>query len=134
MFWIPLGLLAASLTIFQTRKLVGVEGGLMGLALPLVFSASALWLLGIFFVTNDMLALAQASREAVQNFDAANTRLNTGLLALFGLGIGFAGAGRAAGLVVVAMSDPDEPAPAMFLPIFAALVGGAMVLLAYSRI
>jgi len=31
--------------------------------------------------------------------------------------------------VVVAMSDPDEPVPAIFLPILAALVGGAMVML-----
>jgi len=44
--------------------------------------------------------------------------------------MGFAGAGQ----VLVAMSDPDEPAPAMFLPILAALGGGAQVLLAHSRL
>jgi hypothetical protein len=130
--WIPLGLLAASLVLAETRKLTGAQGGWMGLALPLVFAGSALWLLGHLFVTVDMLAAAEAARDALLEFDATHASLITAILAVLGLGLGFAGGGRTAGLV--ALADPDEPMPSLFLPVLTALVGFALVMTAYFRL
>jgi len=130
--WIPLGLLAASLVLAETRKLTGAQGGWMGLVLPLVFAGSALWLLGQLFLTVDMLTAAEAARDALIAFDAEHARLNTAVLAVLGLGLGFAGGGRTAGLV--ALADPDEPMPSLFIPVLTALVGFALVMTAYFRI
>ncbi|UPY37178.1 hypothetical protein [Sediminicoccus sp. KRV36] len=132
MIWLPLGLMAATLTLAETRRLTGAQGGWMGLALPLVFSAAALWLLGWLFVSVDMLALAKDSKAALLAFDAMHYRLNTAILALLGLGLGFSGAARSAGLV--ALADPDEPAPSLFLPVLTAVLGGVLVLVAFSRL
>lgn len=132
MIWLPLGLLAASFTLAEARKLSGTEGGWLGLALPLVFAGSALWLLGLLFVSVDLLALAADTKARLVAFDASQTRLNTAVLAVLGLGMGFAGAGRAAG--IIALEDPDAPMRSPFLPILMALVGGALVLVAYSRL
>lgn len=130
--WIPLGLLAASFVLAETRRLTGQQGGFMSIALPLVFAGSALWLLGQLFLTVDMLAAAEAARDGLLAFDAEHTRLNTAIMAVLGLGLGFAGGGRAAGLV--ALADPDEPMPSLFIPVFTALVGFALVMTAYFRI
>jgi hypothetical protein len=130
--WIPLGLLAASLVLAETRRLTGQQGGFMSLVLPLVFAGSALWLLGQLFMTVDMLATAEATRDALIAFNAEHARLITAIMAVLGLGLGFAGGGRTAGLV--ALADPDEPMPSLFLPVLTALVGFALVMTAYSRI
>lgn len=130
--WIPLGLLAASLVLAETRKLTGQQGGWMGLTLPLVFAGSALWLLGHLFVTVDMLAMAEAARDALLAFDATHASLNTAVLGLLGLGLGFAGGGRTAGLV--ALADPDEPMPSLFIPVLTSLAGFALVMTSYLRI
>ncbi len=131
-FWIPLGLLAASLVLAETRKLTGAQGGLMGLVLPLVFAGSLLWLLGLLFVTVDMLAAAEAARDALIEFNATHASLITAIMAVLGLGLGFAGSGRSAGLI--ALADPDEPMPSLFIPVFTALVGFALVMTAYFRL
>lgn len=131
-FWIPLGLLAASLVLAETRKLTGAQGGWMGLALPLVFAGSALWLLGLLFMSVDMLAAAEAARDALIEFNATHASLITAIMAVLGLGLGFAGGGRTAGLV--ALADPDEPMPSLFIPVFTALVGFALVMTAYFRL
>lgn len=130
--WIPLGLLAASLVLAETRRLTGQQGGFMSLVLPLVFAGSALWLLGQLFMTVDMLATAEATRDALIAFNAEHARLITAIMAVLGLGLGFAGGGRTAGLV--ALADPDEPMPSLFLPVLTALVGFALVMTAYSRL
>ena len=130
--WIPLGLLAASLILAETRKLTGAQGGWMGLALPLVFAGSALWLLGQLFMTVDMLAAAEAARDSLIEFNATHASLITAIMAVLGLGLGFAGGGRTAGLV--ALADPDEPMPSLFIPVFTALVGFALVMTAYFRL
>ncbi|MBX9752237.1 MAG: hypothetical protein K5Q68_21795 [Roseococcus sp.] len=130
--WLPFGLLAATLIIAEARKLTGAEGGWMGLALPLVFSASALWLLGLLFISVDLLAWAADTRQAFIAFDAEHMALNTAILAVLGFALGFGGAGRAAGLVAV--PDPEAPMPSLFLPVFAALLGAVMVALAYTRL
>lgn len=130
--WLPLGLLAATLTIAEARKLTGAQGGWMGLALPLVFSASALWLLGMLFISVDLLAWAGETKQALIAFDAEHMALNTAILAVFGFALGFGGAGRAAGLI--AMPDPDAPMPSLFLPVLASLLGAVLVALAYMRL
>jgi hypothetical protein len=130
--WIPLGLLAASLILAETRKLTGRQGGFMGIALPLVFAGSALWLLGHLFMTVDMLAAAKSARDALIEFDAAHASLNTAILAVLGFGLGFSGGGRTAGMV--ALADPDGPMPNIFLPVLTSLVGFALVVVAYSRV
>jgi len=130
--WLPLGLLAVTLILAEARKLTGAQGGLMGLALPLVFSASALWLLGLLFVSVDLLALAAEIKQALIAFDTENSRLNTAVMAGLGLTLGFSGAGRAAGMV--ALAHPDEPMPSLFLPVLSALAGVALVALAYARL
>lgn len=130
--WIPLGLLAASFVLAETRKLSGKQGGIMGIALPLIFSGSALWLLGHLFMTVDMLAAAEGARDALLAFDAEHARLNTAVMAVLGLGLAFSGGGRTAGLV--ALADPDEPMPSLVLPVLTALVGFALVMTAYFRI
>lgn len=132
MIWLPLGLLVATLLLAEARKLSRAEGGWMGLALPLVFSASALWLLGLLFLSVDLLALAGETQEGLRAFDAAHATLNTAILAALGLLLGFRGAGRAAGLV--ALADPAQPLPSLFLPVLTALVGAFLVALAYSRL
>jgi hypothetical protein len=130
--WLPLGLLAATLIIAEARKLSGAQGGFMGLALPLVFSASALWLLGMLFLSVDMLAWAAETKEAIIAFDAENATLNTSIMAVLGFALGFGGAGRAAGMI--ALEDPDAPMQSPFLPILAALVGAVLVAVAYTRL
>lgn len=130
--WLPLGLVAATLIIAEARKLTGAQGGWMGLALPLVFSASALWLLGMLFLSVDMLAWAGETRQALLAFDAENATLNTTIMAVLGFALGFGGAGRAAGMI--ALEDPDAPMQSPFLPILAALVGAALVAVAYVRL
>lgn len=130
--WLPLGLLAATLIIAEARKLTGAEGGWMGLALPLVFSASALWLLGMLFLSVDLLAWAGETKAALVAFDAENMALNTTILAVFGFALGFGGAGRAAGMV--ALADPDAPMPSLFLPVLAALLGAVLIATAYARL
>lgn len=130
--WLPLGLLAATLVIAEARKLTGAEGGLMGLALPLIFSASALWLLGQLFLSVDMLAWADETKQALLAFDAENATLNTSIMAALGLALGFGGAGRAAGMI--ALEDPDAPMQSPFLPILAALLGAVLVAVAYARL
>ncbi len=130
--WIPLGLLAASLVLAETRKLTGQQGGVMSIVLPLVFSASVLWLLGHLFMTVDMLAAAEAARDALIAYNAEHASLITVAMALLGLGLGFAGGGRSAGLI--ALADPDEPMPSLFIPVLTALVGFALVMTAYFRL
>lgn len=130
--WLPLGLLAVTLILAEARKLSGAQGGWMGLALPLVFSASALWLLGMLFLSVDMLAVAAEAKQAILAFDAENTALNTAILAGLGFVLGFGGAGRAAGMI--ALEDPDAPMQSPFLPILAALVGAVLVAVAYARL
>jgi hypothetical protein len=130
--WLPLGLLAATLIIAEARKLTGAQGGFMGLALPLIFSASALWLLGMLFLSVDMLAWAAETKQAIIAFDAENATLNTGIMAVLGFALGFGGAGRAAGMI--ALEDPDAPMQSPFLPILAALVGAVLVAVAYTRL
>ncbi len=130
--WLPLGLVAATLIIAEARKLTGAQGGFMGLALPLIFSASALWLLGMLFLSVDMLAWAAETKQAILAFDAENATLNTGIMAVLGFALGFGGAGRAAGMM--ALEDPDAPMQSPFLPILAALVGAVLVAVAYTRL
>ncbi len=130
--WLPLGLLAVTLILAEARNLSGAQGGWMGLALPLVFSASALWLLGMLFVTVDLLALAAEAKQALIAFDAGNAKLNTAIMAGLGLALGFSGAGRAAGMV--ALADPAEPMRSPFLPVLRAVVGAALVAVAYARL
>lgn len=132
MLWLPLGLLILSLILAEARKLSGKQGGWMGIALPLMFSASALWLLAAFFLSTDMLALANDTKAALGAFDAGHRGLNTVVLAAFGLVLGFAGAGRAAGRV--ALTTPEQPLPSLFPPVLAALAGAALVFAAYSRL
>jgi hypothetical protein len=130
--WLPLGLVAATLIIAEARKLTGAQGGWTGLALPLIFSASALWLLGMLFLSVDMLALAAETKQAVLAFDAENKTLNTTIMAVLGFALGFGGAGRAAGMI--ALEDPDAPMQSPFLPILAAVVGAVLVAVAYIRL
>jgi len=130
--WLPLGLVAVTLIIAEARKLTGAEGGFMGLALPLVFSASALWLLGMLFASVDMLAWADDTKQALIAFDAEHATLNTSIIAVLGLALGFGGAGRAAGMI--ALEDPDAPMQSPFLPSLAALVGAVLVAVAYARL
>lgn len=130
--WLPLGLLAATLVIAEARKLTGAEGGVMGLALPLVFSASALWLLGQLFLSVDLLAWAGETRQALLAFDAEHASLNTAIFAVLGLALGFGGAGRAAGMI--ALEDPDAPMQSPVPAILTAALGAALVALAYIRI
>lgn len=132
MTWLPLGLLTLSLVLAEARKLSGKQGGWMGIALPLVFSASALWLLVSFFLSTDMLALASETKASLRAFDAEHRTLNTVILAALGLCLGFAGAGRAAGRVALAM--PEQPLPKLFLPVLTALFGLALLAVAYSRL
>ncbi|MBS7790141.1 hypothetical protein KTR66_09050 [Roseococcus sp. SDR] len=130
--WIPVGLLGASLVLAETRKLTGRQGGWMGIALPLVFAGSALWLLGHLFLTVDMLAAAESARDGLIAFNAEHASLITVILAVLGFGLGFSGGGRAAGQI--ALADPDGPMPNIFLPVLTALVGFALVMTAYFRI
>lgn len=130
--WLPLGLLTATLIIAEARKLAGAQGGWMGLALPLVFSAAALWLLGMLFISVDMLAWAGETKAALIAFDAENRALNTAILAVFGFALGLRGAGRAAGMVAV--PDPEAPIPSLFVPVLTALVGAVLVAVAYARL
>lgn len=132
MIWLPLGLLAASLILAEARKVSGAQGGWLGLALPLVFTASALWLLGLFYISTDLLVLASETKASLRAFDAEYRSLNTAVLAVLGLGLGFAGAGRAAGRV--ALATPDQPLPSLFRPVLTALLGGLLAFLAYSRL
>ncbi|MEI6160046.1 MAG: hypothetical protein WCP77_09450 [Roseococcus sp.] len=132
MIWLPLGLLALTFTLAEARKLSGAEGGWLGLALPLVFSASALWLLGMLFLSVDLLALAGDIQEGLVAFDAEHRTLNTIILAVLGLVLGFSGAGRTAGLV--ALAEPEQPLPSLFLPVLTAVVGALLVVVAYSRL
>lgn len=132
MLWLPILLMAITLVLAEARRVSRAEQGWMSLALPLVFSAAALWFLGELFMTVDMLALAAEIQSGLAAFDAQHTRLNTAIMAVLGLGLAFAGAGKAAGRV--ALADPQEPMVGIFLPSLAALVGMALVLTAYFRI
>ena len=65
-------------------------------------------------------------------FDAEHRTLNTIILAVLGLVLGFSGAGRTAGLV--ALAEPEQPLPSLFLPVLTAVVGALLVVVAYSRL
>lgn len=131
MIWIPLSLLAASLMLAEARKLSGAESGWVTVVLALVCAGSTVGLLGVIFITVDLLALANEFQASLKAFVEREGRLLTAISAILGFALFSSGAATAGGRV--ANADPQAPLVNIFFPAATAVLGVMLLALAFKR-
>jgi len=132
MIWIPLVTLLLALSVADVRRKAGrPANGLFGWGLGVAVAVSAVALV-VLLISGLDLGTAERALESLEGAAAAQPGLVTTLLA--GAGVVLVVGGSTRLVDRVALSDPDGPLPATFLPGLASVLGLLLLLAAYLRL
>lgn len=137
MIWIPVFLMLATLTLAEMQRYgTAPFMGWLPRVLPYAFAASAVWFVGMLFLTVDMKDAVLAVIGAAKTLEERHSYLVTALFAFFGAVFACVGFARAAWRISEALCEPPENAYQFSIvgPAALGLLGAVLLALTYTRL